>query len=91
MTRREVIEAACAITALVYHSRGDYARPSDGFCDRCREHQTPAWTFQHAGHTLRYVLAAVCTQLECDGVTPSAQNLDEVRSLLGIKGNGDRA
>lgn len=67
MTRDEVIEEACAILALAFHSIGDYTEPSDGFCRKCPAQTSPGWNFQHSGKTLDYIRQAVARQLRVDG------------------------
>lgn len=67
MTKEEVITHLCETVSLVYHTQGDYRRPSDGFCAKCAARQTSEWTFEHAGKTLEYVREAVLRALKQDG------------------------
>lgn len=66
MTKEEVIRSLCRITALVYHSIGDYKEPSDGFCDLCPNADDPA-SFQHSGHTLTWLRQAAVEKLKREG------------------------
>lgn len=66
MTRDEVIEHLCETVALVYRTRDNYNKPSDGFCHKCK-----IFGFQHSGLTLDYVRRAVIKQLVADGYTPN--------------------
>ncbi len=79
MTKQKVIEIACAITGLVFHSMRDYNRASDGFCDKC---QALGFSFNHSGDTLRYLRRAVENQLKADGFTPNPRCLRELDELL---------
>ena len=68
MTKTEVIREMCLITAMVYHSIGDYEWPSDGFCDLCPASKYDEWNFRHAGKTIDYVREAVVEKLKRDGI-----------------------
>lgn len=68
MTRQEAIQAACEIVALAYRVKGDYSRPSDGFCDKCRS-LLGSLSYQNDGGALDYVRQAVLNQLMRDGYT----------------------
>lgn len=67
MNKQQVIEHVCTTVALVYRSIGDYSEPSDGFCHRCQNRNTPQH-FRHSGATLRYVRDAVVDKLKADGI-----------------------
>jgi len=68
LTRDEVLIEACSVFALVYHSKGDYSKPCDGFCPRC-----PSGVghddcyFRNSGEVLDYVRVAVLEKLKRDG------------------------
>jgi hypothetical protein len=67
LTRIEAIREACRIIALAYHSIGDYSKASDGFCDKCSNHQTEHWHYSNQGAALKYVRTAVSEKLKRDG------------------------
>jgi hypothetical protein len=90
MTKMEAIRRACQLTALIYRSRGDYARPSDGFCDQCPAGrpatvQGAAWNFQHAGITFEYALEAIVERLMRDGYVVDAGLLAEIKATWEAK------
>ena len=82
LTRDQAIRAACALTGLVYHSRGDYSQPSDGFCSTCLAQQDPRWTFTNTGETLAYIRDAVIARLKAEGYTPAPDVLKDLAAIL---------
>lgn len=66
LTRDQVMNEACAILALAFHSIGDYTKPNDGFCSRCPA-QHGSVDFQSGGEVLAYVRLAVVEKLTRDG------------------------
>ncbi len=65
MTREEATEHACRTVAIAYHALGDYARPSDGFCESCsRRRERHRLGYENAGAALEFVRRAVVEKLE---------------------------
>jgi len=81
MTRDEAIEAACVLTALVYHSRRDYSRPSDGFCARCTTHLAGC-SYTNDGHVFRWIRDRILEAFASTGMQPDPCTLDELNKLL---------
>jgi len=68
LDREAAIAEACSITALVYHSIGDYSHASDGFCAKCAARDFAHLTdYRNAGRTLAYVRLAAVEKLQRDG------------------------
>ncbi len=67
MTRDEVIEEYCKIGALVFHTKGDYSEPNDGFCSKCPN--IANGHFQNTGRVIDFIRQAVTEKLLAEGYT----------------------
>ena len=77
MTREKCIEEMCKIMAFTYHSLGNYSQASDGFCSKCKEHQTEQWNFSNNGHVIEFIRDAIVFRLKDMGYkTPKGWNED---------------
>lgn len=73
MKRKKVIEELCELVSITYNSIGDFSKPSDGFCYRCKRIEEGFKVsgikprYQNAGHIVEYIRQAVFEKLERDG------------------------